>query len=77
MEDDRLLTSAEVLALIPISYPTLLRYVRSRHLPPGRLVGGLVTWRVSEIEAFIESLPRQTLEPTSGRGRPKRLEAAI
>lgn len=71
--EDRLLTAQEVLALIPVSYPTLLRYVRNKQLPPGRLVGGQITWPASEIEAFIEELPRQTLEPNPSRGRPRKI----
>lgn len=74
--NDPLLTSDEVLALIPVSYPTLLRYVRAGQLAPARLIGRQVVWRASEVEAFINSLPRQAMEPQEGRGRPRAVAAA-
>jgi prophage regulatory protein len=61
----RLLSKAEVLRLVPVSYPTLwammLRgeFPRARKLAPG---SNRVAWRADEVFAWIETLPLQALK---------------
>lgn len=60
----------EVLALLGCSRPTLNREVAAGSLPPGRYIDGHVCWLESEIEAYVEALPRQRF--TGKVGRPKK-----
>ena len=58
-EPDRLVSKEEVLQILGVTYPTVWRFVHEGKFPPGRYVGTRVFWRMSEVNAFIESLPRQ------------------
>jgi len=59
----------EVLAILGCSRPTLNREITSGALSPGRYIDGRVAWLESEVNAYIEALPRQRF--TGRVGRPK------
>jgi predicted DNA-binding transcriptional regulator AlpA len=68
----RLLSTAEVLALVPVSYPCLWEmmrrgeFPRSRRLAPG---SNRVGWLESDVFAWIENRPQQKLK---GDAEPER-----
>ena len=65
-EPDRLMSKAETLAILGVTYPTLWKMVRDRKFPAGRYIGTKVMWRSSEVEGYIESLPRQAAKGDAG-----------
>ncbi len=58
-DPDRLLSKAEVLLMTGVTYPTIWAMVRARKFPAGRYIGARVFWLKSEVDAFIDGLPRQ------------------
>lgn len=56
---DRLITKAELRAMIPLSQMTVWRMCRAGELPAPCLVGRRPMWLLSEISAYIESRPRE------------------
>lgn len=54
--------------MLGITYPTLWSMVRDGRFPAGRYIGTRLFWRLSEVNAFIEALPRQ-----ARRGEPPTL----
>ena len=63
MNDDRLLTRAEVESITTLSRSSLYRKMRSGTFPePIRIGDRAVRWLASEIRDWIESRPRATGE---------------
>ncbi len=61
---DPLIDKTEMLTRLGgITYPVVWKMVREGRFPPGRYIGGRLFWRLSEIENFIESQPRQGEAP--------------
>jgi prophage regulatory protein len=59
----RLLTRAEMLARVALTYPTVWKMMIAGTFPRGRAIGnGRVSWLESEIEEWIEDLPRRELK---------------
>jgi prophage regulatory protein len=59
----RLLSRAEMLRRVALTYPTVWKMMIAGTFPRGRAIGnGRVAWLESEIEGWIESLPRQRLK---------------
>lgn len=63
---DALMSKREVLKTVGLSYPTIWSRMRKGQFPRSVVVGkgaaAKVMWRKSEIEAWLESLPRQRLK---------------
>jgi prophage regulatory protein len=58
-----LLTRAEMLRRVALTYPTVWKMMIAGTFPRGRAIGnGRVAWLESEIEAWIDALPRQRLK---------------
>ena len=56
---DHLLTPRQVLDMVGISKATMYRFLRSGAFPAAVMLGErLPRWRLSEIEAWLESRPR-------------------
>ena len=56
---DRLLTRAEVERLVGLRRSAIYSLMRAGKFPvPLRISGNAVRWRLSEIEAWIDALPR-------------------
>jgi predicted DNA-binding transcriptional regulator AlpA len=60
---ERLLTRAEVLARIPITYPTLWQWTREGRFPPPRYYGSRTFWLASEIDGWIRDMPVRKFKP--------------
>jgi predicted DNA-binding transcriptional regulator AlpA len=61
----RLLSQAQVLAIVPVSIPTLWAMMRRGEFPRSRRLGAgsnRVAWFESEILAWFETLPKQKLK---------------
>jgi predicted DNA-binding transcriptional regulator AlpA len=64
----QLLSKAEVLKRVGVSYPTLWNWMRQGKFPRSRVLGELgsktarVVWFEDEIELWIAGLPLQTLK---------------
>lgn len=58
----------EILSALGCSRPTFNREIISGAFPQGRYIDGRVAWLASEVNAYIEALPRQRF--TGKRGRP-------
>jgi prophage regulatory protein len=59
----RLLSRSEVLARIPVTYPTLWAWMKAGTFPRGRKIGGSrVAWLESDITDWIAGRPKQTLK---------------
>jgi prophage regulatory protein len=59
----RLLTRAQLLELIPFSYPTIWELMRRGEFPKALRIGQQkVAWREDEIREWIASRPRQELK---------------
>jgi predicted DNA-binding transcriptional regulator AlpA len=70
----RLLSKAEVLALVPVSYPCLWAMMRRGEFPRGRKLApgsNRVAWRESEVLKWIENLPPQKLKGDKEAARSK------
>jgi predicted DNA-binding transcriptional regulator AlpA len=67
---DRLLRARDVATLLDVSVETVLRWNRAGRMPVGyRIASGVLRWRESEIEAWLEGT-------RSERSRGVRLEGA-
>jgi predicted DNA-binding transcriptional regulator AlpA len=71
----RLLSKAEVLAVVGISYPALWKWMRDGKFPRSRLVGNKSMWLSTDIAAWLTALPPCRLkgdspaDQTKGHGR--------
>ena len=58
---DRLVNRAEVARIVGLERSTIYRHMKSGAFPlPLQIARGTVRWRLSEIEAWIDSRPRGT-----------------
>jgi predicted DNA-binding transcriptional regulator AlpA len=69
---EKLLTKKQVLEMIPMSHTTLWTKVNSDEIPSPVRLGSHVYWKLTEILAYISSLPRG-----KGRGPAKEVYAAM
>ena len=53
----RLLSKAEVLAVVNVSYPALWQWMRDGRFPRSRLVGNKSMWLSTDIAAWLTKLP--------------------
>jgi len=60
--DARLMLKKEVLDRIGVTYPTLWHWMREERFPMSRQLGGKVCWLASEVEAFMQALPKSRLK---------------
>lgn len=58
----RLLSKAQVLARVPVTFPTLWAWQRQGRFPRARVVGGKSCWIESEVDAWIAALPVRPLK---------------
>ena len=58
----RLLSKAQVLARVPVTFPTLWAWMRKGKFPRARSIGGKSVWIESEIEAWIATRPVRRLK---------------
>src|SRR5438105_3506488 len=58
----RLLSKVQVLARVPLSFPTVWKMMRDGTFPRAREVGGKSMWVESEVEAWIASRPLRKLK---------------
>ena len=58
----RLLSKAQVLARVPVTFPTLWAWMRKGEFPRARSIGGKSVWIESEIEAWIAARPVRKLK---------------
>jgi predicted DNA-binding transcriptional regulator AlpA len=59
----KLLSKAQVLALLGVSANSLWRWCRAGKFPKGKMLGTQVRWLSTEVEAFVATLPSQRLKP--------------
>jgi predicted DNA-binding transcriptional regulator AlpA len=52
----RLLSRREVLEKVPVSYPTIWKWMRERTFPRSRDIGGKVAWIEAEVDDWIANL---------------------
>ena len=62
----RLITKAEVLRRVPVSYPCLWGWMRDDKFPRSKSVGGRTMWVESEVERWIDERPDVPLKPKDG-----------
>lgn len=55
-----LIPIADVLALIPVSRSTLYLWMEKEDFPRAVRIGGRVFWKLSEIEAYVDSKQDKT-----------------
>ena len=60
----RLLTKAQVLARVPVSYPTLWAWQRQGKFPRAKIIGSRSVWVEAEVEAWIAARPLRPLKGT-------------
>lgn len=53
----RLLSRREMLAKVPVSYPTVWKWMREGTFPRSRDIGGKVAWIEHEIDDWIAARP--------------------
>lgn len=58
----RLMSKAEVCALVGISYPSLWAWMRNGKFPRSVIVGGLSKWRSTDIDTWLAALPTRRLK---------------
>lgn len=68
---DRLLSKAEVLERVGVSYPTVWLWMRQGRFPKPHDLGGVIRWRESELADWLERQPRREYKPA-----PRKPEAA-
>ena len=63
---ERLLSKAQVLEIVCLSYPTIWSRMRAGTFPRSVRLGegrfARVAWKASEISSYLDKLPRQTLK---------------
>jgi prophage regulatory protein len=59
----RLMSKAEVCALVGVSYPTLWQMMREGRFPRSRIVGGKSMWISTELTAWMAALQVRPLKP--------------
>jgi prophage regulatory protein len=59
---ERLMSKAEVLALVGVSFVTLWKWMRAGKFPRSRVVGGKVMWWAPDIEQWFNQLKRRRLK---------------
>ncbi len=65
----RILTRAQVLELVPLSYATIWALIRRGEFPRAiKITATRVGWKEPEIGAWIEARPRQALKGDSPEG---------
>jgi predicted DNA-binding transcriptional regulator AlpA len=60
--NNRLLTRGEVVELVGVSTVTLWSWMRAGRFPRSRNLHGKTVWLSSEVEAFLNDLPRTKLK---------------
>ena len=66
---DRMLTAREVAGMLGVSVETALRWRRSGRLPGGyRLAAGVLRWRESDIDCWLEDLREDVDSNERSRG---------
>jgi predicted DNA-binding transcriptional regulator AlpA len=63
----RLLSKAEVLAVVGVTYPSLWAWMRAGNFPRSRIVGGKSMWLSSEINEWLARLPVRPLKGDSAQ----------
>jgi predicted DNA-binding transcriptional regulator AlpA len=58
----RLMSKAEVLAIVNLSYPTIWAWMRDGKFPKSRIVGGQSMWRSDEVDRWLANLPVRQLK---------------
>ncbi len=58
----RWLTRKEVCEKVHLCYVTIWRLLKAGDFPRGRNVRGKILWKESDVDAWLESQPRQTLK---------------
>ena len=58
----RLLSKADVLDKVGVTYPTIWKLMRQGTFPRSVVVGGKVAWLEHEVDEFIAKLPRRRLK---------------
>ena len=61
-EGARLLSKAEVLDRLGVTYPTVWQWMREGRFPRCRVLGGKSAWVESEVEEWIAALPVRRLK---------------
>jgi prophage regulatory protein len=64
----RLLSKAEVLEAVGVTFPTLWKWMRAGKFPLARTLGSRPAWVASEVEAWIRSLPTCEYKPREAAG---------
>jgi predicted DNA-binding transcriptional regulator AlpA len=60
---ERLLTRAEVLQRVPVTFPTIWSWMREGKFPSARHMGVKTFWLESEVSAWIRGLPFREYKP--------------
>jgi predicted DNA-binding transcriptional regulator AlpA len=58
----RLLSKAQVLDRVPVTFPTLWAWMRAGKFPRARIIGSKSCWVESEVEAWIAARPLRRLK---------------
>jgi predicted DNA-binding transcriptional regulator AlpA len=58
----RLLTKAQVLALVPVTFPTIWAWMRAGKFPRAKIIGTRSVWVEAEIYAWIAARPQRPLK---------------
>jgi predicted DNA-binding transcriptional regulator AlpA len=64
-EPSCLISKAEVLRRVGVSYPTLWRWVSAGNFPRARNLGGKSAWIEHEVTAWINARPLQPIKPVA------------
>jgi predicted DNA-binding transcriptional regulator AlpA len=60
---EKLLTRAEVLQRVPVTFPTIWAWMREGKFPSARHMGVKTFWLESEVSAWIRGLPFREYKP--------------
>jgi len=63
--EDRLVSRNEMCDILGVTYPTVWKLIKEGRFPRGRYIGQRAFWLLSEIDAFIASLPRYHQMPAA------------
>jgi predicted DNA-binding transcriptional regulator AlpA len=59
----RLLIKKQVLAIVPLSFPTVWKLMRQGEFPAARVIGSRPYWPEDEIRQWVASLPVRKYKP--------------
>jgi predicted DNA-binding transcriptional regulator AlpA len=71
----RLIDKDELLRRVPVTFPTIWKWMRLGHFPLSRNIGGKSAWVEAEVEAWIKARPVNRFKDDADHLNRQKMEA--